>query len=363
MTDKIIFFNDEDNISILAEFKKRIDYIPSNPEIPDFEKHRNDYINLIIGFIKERPEFWDDFCQINIKWIGKSFLISCRSTIKEEPSKNELDDIFSMCFRFFLELYLSTNIDHDLENVYDFAVNNLESFEDRPKQRIEFAIKRMPIVIFKEITNTSSIASIKNLDNTLSKAEQLKEKWDKDLIEREEQVNKLKDNLTEYETAFNFVGLYNGFDELSVEKNEEKKNLLFWLRILGVIIVTPILIEFIIIFLNIKDITSIQEGLIISILPTISFVAISIYYFRVLLFNYKSVKSQLLQIELRKTLCRFIQNYADYSSEIKKEDADALSKFENIIFSGIVMDEGALPSNFDGFEQIVKIMKSIKISH
>ena len=122
----------------------------------------------------------------------------------------------------------------------------------------------------------------------------------------------------------------------------------------------PILGELIFIYSNIKEIASMKEGLIASLFPTLSLVAISVYYFRVLLFNYKSVKSQLLQIDLRKTLCRFIQHYSDYSSGIKKQDSESLAKFENIIFSGIVSDEGSLPSSYDGIDQIGKLIKSVK---
>ena len=135
---------------------------------------------------------------------------------------------------------------------------------------------------------------------------------------------------------------------------------MYGLGILSVLIILPVLAEFIFIYRNIEDINSIKDGLIASILPALSLVAIFIYYFRVLLFNYKSVKSQLLQIDLRKTLCRFIQSYSDYSADIKKQDSESLSKFENIIFSGIISDDGKLPSTYDGLEQIVKLIKSAK---
>ncbi len=362
MTDKIIFFNDKNNLSVLAKFSEKIDSLSPDS---DFEKSRNYYISIIILSMKDNSERWDEYCQISIGWhMPKDKLIEKISNKEKDISNDELDSIYSLLFTFLLEFLLSTkkDLNINLEKAYEFTIDNLEHFENSAKSLIRFSIYDMPAQIFKRIANNDAIKSIKNLDKTLSDAKQLKEEWDKDLTEREKQVNKLKDSLTEYKNGFNFVGLYDGFDELSTEKNKEKDTILYWLKITGGIIVFPILVEFIVIFLYINEISSIQKGLIISILPTISLVAISTYYFRVLLFNYKSVKSQLLQIELRKTLCRFIQDYSDYSSKIKEKDENALSKFENIIFSGIVMDEGALPSTFDGFEQIVKIMKSIKIS-
>jgi hypothetical protein len=59
-------------------------------------------------------------------------------------------------------------------------------------------------------------------------------------------------------------------------------------------------------------------------------------------------------------LCQFIQNYAEYSKEIKTKDKSALEKFENLIFSGIVSDEQNLPSTFDGIEQLSKLADAIK---
>ncbi|OOF25714.1 hypothetical protein BZJ18_10915, partial [Salinivibrio sp. IB872] len=91
-----------------------------------------------------------------------------------------------------------------------------------------------------------------------------------------------------------------------------------------------------------------------------SFIFISIYYFRVVLFNYRAVKNQLLQIELRKTLCRFIQSYSTYSSEIRKKDSDLLVNFEKVIFSGISSGEGEIPSTYDGIEQLARLVKSLK---
>nr|WP_202819706.1 hypothetical protein [Thaumasiovibrio occultus] len=67
-----------------------------------------------------------------------------------------------------------------------------------------------------------------------------------------------------------------------------------------------------------------------------------------------------MQLELRQTLCQFIQSYADYAKEIKAKDGASLEKFENLIFSGILADSDKVPSTFDGLEQIGAMLKSIK---
>ncbi|MGY5451095.1 hypothetical protein ACVFI8_09160 [Agarivorans sp. MS3-6] len=353
-----ILFDTSQSKTVLATFKHKIDGLVP---VDDFEKQRNSLIRLVTSAMANKPKEWDELCEVNIDWIGDQF-ISRLSNEEKEFDKKRLDDICSMCFRFLFELYLSMKNDlaMEFEAARRFVFNNVDSFEHDAKEQIEYAIRDMPIAIFKVIANSDSIESIKDFNAVSAKAEKLKGDWETELSAKEIRVNKLKESLEKYENGFNFVGLYQGFDDLATTKSSERDNILFWLKILSVLIVLPVLAEFVIIFMHIDDISVIKDGLIVSIFPMLSLAAIAIYYFRVLLFNYKSVKSQLLQIDLRKTLCRFIQHYSDYSSEIKKQDADSLEKFENVIFSGIVTDEGNLPSTYDGIEQISKLIKSAK---
>lgn len=352
------FFDTNQSKAVLAKFRGKVSGL--TPET-DFEKQRNSLIRLVVSAMENMPKQWDESCQINICWIGDHF-INKLSDEENELSKERLDDICSICFRFLFELYLSikNDLSMEFEAAKRFVFSNIDSFEDNAREQIEYAIRDMPIAIFKVISNSEAIVSIKDFNSVSSKAENLKLEWEKDISDKETRVNLLKDSLEKYENAFNFVGLHQGFDDLSKEKVVEKNNILYWLKILSVVILAPILAELIFIYFNIKDISSIKDGLIISVFPTISLLAISIYYFRVLLFNYKSVKSQLLQIDLRKTLCRFIQHYSDYSSEIKKQDSESLSKFENVIFSGIASYDENMPSTYDGFEQLAKLIKSAK---
>ncbi|MGY3968381.1 hypothetical protein [Aeromonas enteropelogenes] len=354
----IKLFDTNQSKTVLAKFRQRIDsLVPSN----DFDKQRNSLIRLVINAMDKNPNEWNMFCQINIKWIGDQFI--SRLADEDELTKENLDDICSMCFRFLFELYLSTKNDlaFDFERARRFIFNNVELFESSAREQIEFAIRDIPISIFKAVANSDEIETLKNFDAVTVKAKQLRVEWDNDLSERESRVKAIEESLSKYENAFNFVGLYQGFDDLSKEKIRERDGILFWLKLLSLIIVLPIAAELIFIYVNIDNLSVIRDGLLVSIFPTVSLVAISIYYFRVLLFNYKSVKSQLLQIDLRKTLCRFIQSYSGYASEIKSKDADVLERFERVIFSGIVTEDGNLPSTFDGIEQISKFINSVKV--
>ncbi|MDI2145510.1 hypothetical protein KBJ94_26055 [Pseudomonas sp. ITA] len=84
------------------------------------------------------------------------------------------------------------------------------------------------------------------------------------------------------------------------------------------------------------------------------------YFFRVVLAQFRSVKAQVLQLDLRIALCQFVQSYAEYSKKIRKDDPGALSKFEAIVFSSLVSESEGIPSTFDGAEQLANLIKSIR---
>ncbi|MDO8282983.1 MAG: hypothetical protein Q7U10_10255 [Thermodesulfovibrionia bacterium] len=328
-----------------------------------FEEERNRHIKLVLNSMLSTPDQWSANCTININWVGNEF-ISLLANANNVKDKSFLDSIYSMCFRFLLELELSIkgNLVAEYEQARKFASTNLTNFTEHAKSHIEFALRAMPIAILKSLISHDNIGSIKDFNKTAENADRMRKEWNKELEDKATIINQLKENLDKYKDAFNFVGLYQGFDELASVKNKEKTNILRYLRLFGFLIVVPIISEILYIMYNIEIIENSQSALIVLLIPTISLIGILIYYFKILLLNFSSVKSQLLQLELRKTLCRFIQNYVDYSTEIKKKDKESLVKFENIVFSGLVTNDEKLPSTFDGIEQITNLIKSLKSS-
>lgn len=165
-------------------------------------------------------------------------------------------------------------------------------------------------------------------------------------------VNHLEENLKKHEVAYNFVGLYKGFHTMREEKQREldkQNNLVIGL---GVAAVVPLVVKLL------DSLFFGGDKINIPLLITIGGLElILIYFFRIALHSANSIKAQLLQIDLRRTLCSFIQDYAEYSKKIKESNPAALDKFETLIFSGLVMQDDKLPSTFDGLEPIQKILE------
>ena len=232
------------------------------------------------------------------------------------------------------------------------------------KSQIIYANYIMPADIAKRLIGHPNILEIKSYNEKYEKAEELKSSWNDELEKKEDAVNTLKKKLEEYKTGFNFVGLFKGFNDLSVTKKNELNWALGFLIFLAILAIAPVGFELYLLIFKTETIKLHYLDLLkYAIFPTLTLQIVLVYFFRVALFNYKSVKAQLLQLELRKTLCQFIQSYSTYAKEMKTTDSSSLEKFENLIFSGIIANEENLPSTFYGLEQLGKIIQSLKSSN
>lgn len=187
----------------------------------------------------------------------------------------------------------------------------------------------------------------------------------------------LATQLEKYSTAFNFVGLYKGFDDLSKLKNEQKDKTYQFSILLGVaLILVPILSIFLQSYMGVvvndtvfdfKTLTVTSQFNWVKIFPVLGLEFILIYFFRIVLNRLNTLQTEIVQIELRKSLCQFIQEYAKYARELREhsssdgqEKVNLLEKFENIIFSNILSQPEKVPSTFDGLEQLSNFLKEFK---
>lgn len=99
-------------------------------------------------------------------------------------------------------------------------------------------------------------------------------------------------------------------------------------------------------------------------IPIAGLELILIYFFRVILFELKSIQTQIMQLELRQSLCQFIQSYVEHTKKMLVSGDDrshyTLDKFENLIFSNILSSADKIPGTFDGVEVLTSMLKEIK---
>ncbi|RRZ95823.1 hypothetical protein [Erwinia sp. 198] len=348
------FFDTEDTKNAINSYR----FLLEKPaELNLFQSERNETIVYLLTIMATNPRIWDEKTQFNIRHISQKLY---SRLINADISDKGADYVFASLFRFFIEEYLSEpeEFSPDYQKIRDFARENIDKFSSGAREQVRYALQDMTTSLFKQLINGDEINLLRDYVSAKREAEQLITDWNKDLKERQDAVENLRKTLKEQKDAYNFVGLYKGFESLGNAKN----NQLGWARAvliaLGVILPTVILMESLYFFFPGRKLSGPYD--LVGFLPAISLMVILIYYFRVALSNYNSIRSQIMQIELRKSLCQFIQSYAEYSFTIKSKDSNLLNKFEDVIFSNIMASEDKVPSTFDGIEHLASLIGSFK---
>lgn len=323
-------------------------------------------VELLAGVLQDMTDearLFDEYCQFNISWIGNALqgqlLRVAQST---QIGDDAIDALYAAVYRFTIEMFLSWPGDQkpSITRFNDYAIPNLAKFISSAQIDIQWARMQMPIFVFKQLLNTEALVNIQKIEPFRNEVSAKIKALTDDLIDREQRAGVLKDALDKYREAFNFVGLTHGFKDLSDAKRAEISQARVWLVAFGMLSLVPLSIELVMVYLNLGRLEELKWHLVVSVLPALSLTVLFIYFFRIALRASDSAKSQLLQIELRKTLCRFIQDYANYAKSLKESNAGTLEKFENVIFAGIVSSDEKLPATFDGIEQLTNMVKAMR---
>lgn len=315
----------------------------------------------MLQIISSNAEAFDKNCQVNVEWIGKQTIERIKD-LGLNPVKDEIDMVTAMIYRFMVEYDLSVKNDLSMEirSFMNRVREEFNSLTDAAKTQVEYARQEMPISIIKKIINTDEFVNLKNVASISNTVEQKIKDWEVSLHAKEEKASRLGEALEKHTQAFNFVGLHKGFADLAKDIKVELRFAQAGIAIFGLLVLVPSSLDLWFLLSRGFDVSTLKpQTLIAMALAIVAITLLFLYFFRIALRKANSCRAQLIQVRLRMSLCRFIQSYADYSSEIKSKNGDALAKFENLIFSGIVSSDEKLPSTFDGIEQITALAKSI----
>lgn len=318
-------------------------------------------LSEILYIVASNAESFDRNCQANVDWIGKTTLSRIQS-LGSSAQKDDVDYISAVMFRFMIEYDMS--IKNELSMEISTFIGNVYSkrtgFGPEAQRIVEFARQEMSVGIIKKIINTEDFGSLRNLSKISTTVDQKIMRWEGKLDETERKATRLGEVLEKQTQAFNFVGLHDGFLDLSKEIKRELMLAHIGIGLFGLLVLFPSAIDLSLIFMGGFDFSKQHvQTLMAMIVAIVAITLLFLYFFRIALRKADSCRAQLIQVRLRMTLCRFIQSYADYSSEIKAKNGEALTKFENLIFAGIVGSDDKLPSTFDGIEQLATFAKSI----
>lgn len=354
-------FTEPSNIALLRRFVQDLIALPNDAVTPEGLKH---HLAKTLDLMISNAAKFDEFASVNVEWIGHHFIGELNNYfgLQVEKRPAAVRSIFTSAYRFLCELEFTQPGEPSFEvrGVMNFVHENLEAFDGLDRQQLVYAAYTMPAQVAKKLINHPSVTDFRKFAETVEAARSLQEKWDVDLEKRQSLLEGLSANIKRISSGYNFVGLVHGFQELRKRKESERSVSFTSLIILACAMLAIPLVQVNFVIERLAQIED-HKGTLIYSLPTIlALEIILLYFFRVVLGQFRSVKAQLLQLDLRISLCQFVESYAEYVSKLREKDASALGKFEALIFSGLVIEESGIPSTFDGAEQIASLIRSLR---
>lgn len=364
---------------IKDKIKNAMKIIRNTKESNDFEKQQNVFLQRILSLIYYNASQCDEqspYCIEHYEKDIKEILNSVGSDLFD--AEGLLVTLSFFIIEFSINDSPASPVSQDLTSEVEcFILKNINKFRPENSDKINIHYKKLPILIAKYYFSMPETLEYKSALSTLNKAKKINDELLVDLKSKESKVIELSEALKGHESNFNFVGLYDGFFRLGIIKERELVVARTMLILMGALVLLPFAYEYWYLSVHVNIFQTPIEGreslnaginysaIIIRAMPILSLSIIFIYYFRILLANYNSIKTQIIQIELRKSLCCFIQSYADYAKEINKDSDEKksstlLSKFEDVIFSNIVTKASEMPAVFDGMDKVANIIKSFK---
>lgn len=360
-TTSTAFFATEQNSAAIRNFQATL---RSLQPLEDPKPEVIHPLTRFFGILSQNLAAFDEHCPGNIEWLGKRYIGQLISFVEDRSEKQheQLMDIFTTSYRFLCELEFSQpgDLSFELRGIKTFVDENLEKFRGTDRQQLIFANYTMPANLAKRMLQHSSLSDFKAFAETASSAKEMKSQWDKEIAAKSTETEGLRDAIDRLQTKYNFVGLVKGFELLVTRKQTESSRAFISILALGTVMLLPVCVQLWFVLNNIERIETHRATLIYSLPPLLALELILLYFFRVVLVNYRDLKAQLLQLDLRVSLCQFIQSYSEYSTKIKKLDSTALERFESIVFSAVTSSAEKMPATFDGVEQISKLVSRLR---
>ena len=330
----------------------------------NIEYYKIHYTQIILDEMSQSDDCWLSICPFNYYYIGESF--EKRLNFLENNWDSEvLDDIFLMSIRFLREAELTVRRQYK-EKIWNDSTHERiwgwfksltnDDIPSNNRSQLNYIQSDYSLMLLNDYLGNKSFQAFLNYEENIKKIEQhsivLKETSDniqKSADEKLGKVEQLSNTLKDLKQGFNFIALSDGFSRMLNEKKSSKISILLLLFLIAIIISAIPAYK----FLSDGGANLTWQQIAISA----GLELVLIYFFRVVLFHYRTVQTQIMQLDLRLSLCQFIQSYAEYAKEIKTNDKDALDKFENLIFSSILSSDEKIPSTFDGLEQLNSLIK------
>ncbi|PUX16045.1 hypothetical protein [Cronobacter malonaticus] len=338
-----------------TKFNQR--YIPQYIEftISDYDSDKVIFLSNLLRVLYEYY-FWTGD-KVNVHYMSNDNLTSLEKTFGPDLSPYTqfawIRDTLAISLAQWVinsdEFQEAKKLINTIDSNKNEIIKNISQLGGAIINEIESAQKNSSQIIDDQLSKTKKeIEGVKNhADDALSH-----------ISDTYQEIKGLQERVENLRSEYNFVGLSSGFNKIKEKKEKELKDTqINYMNLFGCIFIAPVavaLIHFILPNLYPKDYSAI-----FLILPFFTIEMILIYFFRLSYLEAKSIRTQLVQIELRLSLCAFIDGYVEYRKKNNTNVEKVLDCFDSLIFSPIQTNENNIPAMFDGVEALAGLADKV----
>jgi len=207
----------------LVQVKKKIAQADESM-LSEQEREQYELITVVASSMIDYPALWEEQCLFNIHYIGENFKSLIQNFLFDFSDKNLLY-LYGDIVRFLAELNLSfqqkeysVNPGNSLFPIIKRLKEQMFYSGERHSDGLNYAFYKMPIDILCFYMGNQGFKTFFEFDERKNALETSITKYRDEIQQKIDEVNVLKDKLDEYKTAFNFVGLSQGFENLLDQK-------------------------------------------------------------------------------------------------------------------------------------------------
>lgn len=353
--------------------------IKSNPESMQQYSELDDLVFDCCVFLLDSVNSLVDNCEHSYISVGESLI----KRISAYASLSVRDRIFLIVtfYRFFYEhaIVVPNYVSGDRLSLCATLKEYIERYETDDSLLLSskyYVLNIFPVMLvdsrvsgqFNTFTDEhqkiiKELSKYKDSDAKVSEVLTQLATWDQRTNENFKRVDALNIELKNLSSSYNFANISHGFQNLLNSKKSDLNLNSTLLLILSLVLVCPPIAA---IYVgvdfepNVYKSSSYYISALVSYIPFVVLDFFILYFFRISLSTRKEIATQIVQLELRKSLCQFIESYSEKSKEMSATTPKLLEKFETLIFSGLTTDPANIPTTFDGFEQLANTIKSFK---
>ena len=261
---------------------------------------------------------------------------------------------------------LSVSLKNIEINAAYYMIEYLKFFDEYYKTRVLYENPNIADTTIKKYTvdnygNQIAAYELSNIEVKQIEIEKTSEESKKLIKDGKIVVSKVKSESKRWEMLLNknIEKISNVFEKFRASKKVQKRRWRILLIMMSVFLIIPPVYA-LWYGKNMQEYTSIGAYL-VHISPLLAIEGLFIYFFKIILQRYHNLNVEIMQIDNRVALSRFIIPYTEY---LKLQNptfvAATLDKFNETIFKPIVNDSKDIPKITDGLSGLTQFIKSLR---